>query len=65
MSGDVGMPNPVRTGTCELCGGHNRELRMLILWDYAGWTCGECIDQIMESQAGRFRSAIEHEEPAE
>ena len=58
-------PPPVKTGTCELCGGHNRQLRILVLWDYIGWTCPECIDQVSQSQTRRFVAAGEHTEPTE
>lgn len=54
-----------RHGTCELCGGHNRDLRILFVGDFIGWACAECIDQIRDSQVRRFMPACEHSEPAE
>lgn len=59
------QPPPVKTGTCEMCGGHNRELRILILSDYIGWTCKQCIDQIGKSQLRRYISTGEESEPCE
>ena len=61
----VGQPPAVKTGTCELCGGHNMELRILFLQDYIGWTCKECREQIQKSQQRRYVSTMEETEPAE
>lgn len=54
-----------KTGTCELCGSHNRKLRILAFSDYVGWTCEQCIDQIGKSQLRRYVSAGEETEPCE
>ena len=61
----TGQPPPVQTGKCELCGGHNRELRILVLTDFIGWACGECIDQVGKSVPRRYVSAGEETEPIE
>jgi len=54
------------SGTCQLCGKHNNPLLlMLFLGDYAGWTCPECIQQVIDSQVRRFMPACEMTEPAE
>ena len=58
-------PPPVKTGTCEMCGGHNRQLRMLIVADFIGWACGQCIDQVGMSVPRRYVSAGEQTEPTE
>lgn len=54
-----------KTGTCELCGGHGRELRVLVLPDWIGWSCDECREQIMKCYMGQIQSAAGHSEPAE
>ena len=52
--------------TCELCGAHNRKLKIFSIFpDYIGWTCEECIDQIACSIQYRFRPSGEQTEPAE
>ena len=56
---------PERTGTCELCGGHNRELRVMALTDFIGWACGECREQLSLCTPRRFCSAGESSEPGE
>lgn len=61
----MGQPPPVRTGKCEMCGGHNRDLRILVLADFIGWACGECIDQVGRSIPRRYASAGEETEPNE
>lgn len=58
-------PPPVRIGTCEMCGGHNRELRVLFVGDFAGWACPQCIDQVGFCQERRFISTGESTEPIE
>ena len=52
-------------GTCELCGGHNRELRILAMADFIGWACEECMRQLRDSLQRRFCSAGEETEPGE
>ncbi len=59
------QPPPVKTGTCELCGGHNRELRILVLHDFIGWACPQCIDQVGSCIPRRYVSAGEQTEPTE
>jgi hypothetical protein len=54
-----------RIGKCELCGGHNRELRVLAQTDFIGWACEECRRQLNECQIRRFCSAGEETETAE
>ena len=61
----ISKQSPVKTGTCELCGGHNRELYFSFIADYMGWTCKECIHQIRDSQERRFVPSGEHTEPGE
>ena len=57
-------PKPVH-GTCRMCGGHDRDLRLLSIGDYWDWTCAECIQQVAFSQARKFAPACEMTEPAE
>ena len=54
-----------RTGTCELCGGHNRELRILVIGDFIGWACEICRRQLRECQPRIWCSAGEETEPGE
>lgn len=54
-----------KVGTCELCGGHRRELRVLAAADFIGWACEECRKQLWESAARRYCGTIEETEPAE
>lgn len=58
-------PPSVVRGTCEMCGGHNRQLRMLVVADFIGWACPQCIDQIGRSIPRRFVAAGEQTEPIE
>ena len=57
--------DPHRNGTCELCGGHSRELRVLTVDDFIGWACEECRRQLRESLVRRYCSAGEETEPGE
>ena len=57
--------DPRRNGTCELCGGHGRELRILALVDFIGWACEECRRQLFDCQLRRFCAAGEETEPGE
>ena len=41
------------------------ELRILVLADFIGWTCPECISQVQKSQERRFIAVGEHTESAE
>ena len=61
----VARQPPEKLGTCELCGGHNRTLRILMMEQYIGWTCVQCIDQIGKSQVRRYVSTGEETEPCE
>ena len=61
----VCKPPPVRHGTCEICGGHDRDLRIMILPDFIGWGCGQCREQISKSEARRFIYTGEQTEPSE
>ena len=54
-----------REGTCQLCGGHGRELRILAQDDFIGWACEECIRELRECQVRRYCSAQEETEPNE
>ena len=58
-------PDPRRNGTCELCRGHGRELRILAQVDFIGWACEECRKQLAECQLRRFCSTGEESEPAD
>ena len=58
-------PQPVITGTCELCGRHNQQLKVLTISDFIGWACGQCIDQIGRSVPRRYVSSGEQTEPTE
>ena len=52
-------------GTCELCGGHGRELHVLVLPDWIGWSCDECSDEMQKCFLRQIQSAAGHTEPAE
>ena len=52
-------------GTCELCGGHNQELKILAQMDFIGWACEECRRQLYECQVRRYCSTGEETEPGE
>lgn len=54
-----------KTGACELCGGHGRELTMLILPDWIGWACDECRDEMQKCFLRQIQAAAGHTEPAE
>ena len=54
-----------RTGTCELCGRHNCELKILAIADFIGWACEECRQQLRECTARLYCSAGEETEPGE
>lgn len=56
---------PRRVETCELCGGHRRELRILIQMDFIGWACEECRRQLYECQVRRYCGTGEETEPGE
>ena len=57
--------DPRRNGTCELCGGHGRELRILAQVDFIGWVCGECMEQLQACQVRRWTGTGEETETAE
>lgn len=61
----VGQPPQERRGTCEMCGGHNRDLRILITYEFIGWACKQCIEQIGKCLPRRYGPASEESEPAE
>ena len=54
-----------RTGTCELCGGHGRDLRILVQADFIGWACEECVRQLRECQVRRYCGTVEETETEE
>ena len=63
---DLSELNPLeKYGTCELCGGHNRDLHILILPDWMGWSCDECHDQMQICYLRQIQAAAGHTEPAE
>ena len=57
--------DPKRNGTCELCGGHGRELRILAQADFIGWACEVCREQLFKCQLRRYCSTGEETETAE
>ena len=57
--------DPKKSGTCELCGGHGRELRILAQADFIGWACEDCRRQLAECQVRRYHNAGENTEMAE
>ena len=57
--------DPKRNGTCELCGGHGRELRILAQVDFIGWACEICREQLFKCQLRRYCSTGEKTETAE
>ena len=52
-------------GKCELCGGHGRDLRILVLTDWIGWACESCRRQLRDCQVRRFCGTAEETEPGE
>lgn len=52
-------------GTCEMCGKHNADLRLFVCWEYIGYTCRTCIDQVTRDNLLRMRAATDHTEPSE
>lgn len=56
---------PEMFGTCQMCGRHNQELKMIVFWEYMGFTCKYCIEDVRKESIGRIRAATEHTEPAE
>ena len=57
--------DPRRNGKCELCGGHGRDLRILVQTDFIGWACEECMRQLRDCQLRRFCGTGEETETAE
>ena len=57
--------DPQRFGTCELCGGHRRQLRVLAQADFIGWAGEECRRQLNDCQVRRFCGTGEETEPGE
>ena len=57
--------DPKRNGTCELCGGHGRELRILAQADFIGWACEVCREQLLKCQLRKYCSTGEETETAE
>lgn len=56
---------PRAEGTCEICGAHNRELKILVFGDFIGWACKACQGQLAESVERRYCGAGEETEPGE
>ena len=56
---------PERIGKCQLCGGHNRKLGLLVIADFWGWACEECRRQVGESMQRVYIRAGEQTEPNE
>lgn len=54
-----------KVGTCEICGAHGRELRVLAMTDFLGWACEECRSQLAECMLRRWCDAGEETEPGE
>lgn len=54
-----------RRGTCELCGAHNRELRIMAMTDFIGWACEDCRKQLQKSTERLFCGSVEWTEPSE
>lgn len=58
-------PPSVKTGTCEMCGAPNCQLRMLSLWWYNGWTCEDCITHHSKGTQRKIIYYGEQTEPCE
>ena len=54
-----------KVGTCEICGAHERELRILAMADFMGWACGECRKQLADCLPRRWCGTTEETEPGE
>ena len=61
----VCKPPPKKHGTCELCGGHNLDLRILIMPEFIGWACGQCVEQVGKCMPRRYIPSAEESEPVE
>ena len=57
--------DPKQRGTCELCGGHGRKLRILAQTDFIGWACETCREQLYQCQQRRYCGTGEETETAE
>ena len=57
--------DPKQHGTCELCGGHRRQLQIMAQADFIGWACEECRRQLNECQVRRYCPTGEQTETAE
>ena len=56
---------PQRTGTCRLCGGRGRALRILVIGDFTGFACEECHRELGKSLPRRYVPAGEQTETSE
>lgn len=54
-----------RIGTCEICGAHRQELRILAMTDFLGLACGECRKQLADCLPRRWCGTTEETEPGE
>ena len=58
-----GMPE--RSGTCELCGGHGRQLKVLAIGDFIGWACEQCVRELGRGLPRQYIPQNEETEPCE
>lgn len=56
---------PERIGKCQLCGGHNRKLGLLVIADFWGWACEQCRRQVGECMQRLYAGTGEQTEPNE
>ncbi len=55
----------MKRGTCELCGAGDQELTILVIGDFDGWACPECIAELRECLPRRYSGTVEFTEPEE
>ena len=55
----------MRRGICQICGRHQRDLRILMQADFVGWVCEECMAQLGDSQVRKYCRTGEETEPGE
>ena len=61
----LNAPEPPEGGVCELCGSHHQGLRLLIVGEFVGWACRECVQELQDSVLRKYCGTVEHTEPSE
>ena len=58
-------PPKSETGTCQMCGRHNQELTLTVFWNFFGFACRYCVEEMKKESIGRIKASTEHTEPSE